>query len=92
MAWLRKVVRSKWLVAILVAVALLMTVGCYGNFKVTKSLYEWNGEIENEYLESAAMIGMIIIPAYEVAMLADAIVFNPIEFWTGDEAEIIEDM
>jgi hypothetical protein len=92
MAWLRKVVRSKWLVAVLVAVAMMMAMGCYGDFKVTKSLYEWNGDIENEYLESAAMVGLIIIPVYEVVMLADAIVFNPIEFWTGEEAEIVEDM
>jgi hypothetical protein len=81
----KKALRCKWLVSAVLVVALLpMAMGCYGNFKLTKSVYEWNGNIENEYVESGVMIGMIIIPVYEFCMLADVIVFNVLEFW-GEE-------
>jgi len=32
-----------------------------------------------------------IIPVYGFAYLADIIVFNSIEFWTGESAEVWED-
>ncbi len=61
---------------------------CYGNFYLTKSVYRWNGSIGNSsmtgrFLRSLVMIALSIIPVYGIAMLADLIILNLIEFWTG---------
>jgi hypothetical protein len=64
--------------------------GCYGGFQLTKALYKFNGEVKlsedqkaNRVAQSAVMILLVIIPVYQLAALADAIIINSIEFWTG---------
>jgi hypothetical protein len=64
--------------------------GCYGGFAVTQALYKFNGEIKvsddkkaNRVVQSVVMVVMAIFPVYEIAMLADALIVNSIEFWTG---------
>lgn len=64
--------------------------GCYGGFQLTKALYKFNGEVKlgedpkaNRVAQSAVMILLVIIPVYQLAALADAVIINSIEFWTG---------
>jgi hypothetical protein len=64
--------------------------GCYGGFNLTRSLYKWNGNIEaskdkqaNTVVQSLVMVVLVIVPVYGLATLADALVVNSIEFWTG---------
>lgn len=57
---------------------------CYGNFALTRKLYQWNGSITgNKYINNFAFWALCIIPAYELASSIDFIVLNTIEFWTG---------
>jgi hypothetical protein len=64
--------------------------GCYGGFNLTRNLYKWNGNIEvndgkntNEVVQSAVMVLLWAIPVYQIVILADALVINSIQFWTG---------
>ena len=71
-------------IVLCIAVA-LMTISCYGKFPVTKAVYRVNGDVSDEKIVKTLVFwGMIILPVYELSMLGDAIVFNLIEFWTGE--------
>lgn len=58
--------------------------GCYGPFRLTKNLHEWNGTVGDKFINSLVFFAFIIIPVYEVAVFVDGVVLNTIEFWTGD--------
>ena len=66
------------------------TTACYGPFNVTKSLHRWNGQIKgndpvaDKWMRELVFLGLVILPVYEFAALGDAIIFNSIEFWTGN--------
>jgi hypothetical protein len=57
--------------------------GCYGKFALTRKLYALNGEVSDKFLRSGLTWAFLIFPVYEVVGLADFIVFNSIEFWSG---------
>jgi len=57
--------------------------GCYGQFALTRKLYEWNGSLGNKFLNTVVMWAFLIIPVYEVCSFVDLVVLNLIEFWTG---------
>ncbi len=64
--------------------------GCYGGFNLTRSLLKWNGNIRvsddkgvNGVVRSAVMVVLWAVPVYEIAILADALIVNTMEFWTG---------
>ncbi len=68
--------------------ALLVTAatasGCYGQFALTRALYDWNGRATpNKVANSALTWAMILIPVYAVAGVVDFLVLNTIEFWSG---------
>jgi hypothetical protein len=72
-------------VALLLAVSMgWMASGCFGKFQLTRKLYEANQSVEDKYLRSAVTWVFVIIPIYGVAALLDFIVFNLIEFWSGE--------
>ena len=56
--------------------------GCYGQFALVKTLYKVNGTVENIYARSGVTALLLILPVYEFAGLGDAIIVNPIEFWS----------
>lgn len=58
--------------------------GCYGQFALTRTIYDWNGRATtNKVANSALTWAMIIIPVYPVAGLVDFVVLNTVEFWSG---------
>jgi hypothetical protein len=72
--------------ALLVAMTPLF-VGCYGAFPLTRAVYRANGSIENELVRQGVFWAFVILPVYETATIADAVVFNLIDFWTSTEVE-----
>jgi hypothetical protein len=71
-------------VALTLAMGLSLSSGCYGQFGLTRRLYAWNGEASpNRFVNSAIMWGLVIIPVYALAGIADFAVFNVVEFWGG---------
>lgn len=68
-----------------------MMMSCYGAFPLTHTVYRLNDQAGNgvqnptgsKVVKSVVFWILVIIPVYKVAMLADAIVLNLIEFWSG---------
>ena len=61
-----------------------MTSACYGPFNLTRNIWHWNGSIENKWGREGVFLVLAIIPVYGICMLGDAIIFNSIEFWGGE--------
>lgn len=78
--------RSSRLVAALFATFLSLHVsGCFGSFALTKKIYGINETVsDNKFVRWLVFLGFSIIPVYGVGVLVDAIVFNSIEFWSGN--------
>lgn len=75
---------KKGSVLVLLLALTIMISGCYGNFTLTRKIYNWNGSQEDKYVQSALAWGLVILPVYSSAMFVDAVFFNLVEFWTGD--------
>ena len=58
--------------------------GCTGTFMLTKKVYNLHRQQEDKWTDELLFLCFTIIPVYGLATLGDAIVFNSIEFWTGD--------
>lgn len=56
---------------------------CIGSFSLTNKLLTWNRHIDNKFVNELVFIAFWILPVYEVSGLADVLVLNSIEFWSG---------
>lgn len=80
----------------LTAVALASTLlfsSCIGSFNLSRKILAWNQTIDNKFVNEVVFFAMWIVPVYEISMLADILVINSIEFWTGEnpvEAGIVK--
>jgi hypothetical protein len=46
----------------------------------------YNGNIsDDQTIQSVTFWAFVVPPVYEVAMAGDAVIFNLVEFWTGDQ-------
>ncbi|MEQ8820911.1 MAG: DUF3332 family protein [Sumerlaeia bacterium] len=80
---------ARALAVLLLAATLPALSGCYGNFPLTKAVYNFNGEVsDNKIVQSLIFWVFIFLPVYGFAQLGDAIIFNLIEFWTGESLTI----
>lgn len=57
---------------------------CIGSFSLTNKLLSWNNTIGNKFVNELVFFAFWVIPVYEVSCLADVLVLNSIEFWSGD--------
>jgi hypothetical protein len=65
----------------LMLIAAMLT-GCTGSFELTKKVYKFHRTIENKWVDEIVFLVFCYVPVYVIAILADAIIFNSIEFWT----------
>lgn len=61
----------------------LLSTSCIGRFALTNKLLSWNQQISNKFVNELVFIAFWAIPVYEVSALADILVINSIEFWSG---------
>lgn len=82
------IMKKKYLsVALVVALAgSLLTTSCIGSFSLTNKLLDWNKSIGNKFVNEVVFFAFWVVPVYEVAALADILVLNSIEFWSGNNA------
>lgn len=73
---------GKGIALVLVAAVGALSAGCFGKFQLTRKLYDINRSIDEKYVRSAAT-WIFVIP-YAVTGLLDFVLFNVIEFWTGE--------
>lgn len=72
----------KKLVASLVLLTFVLT-GCFGSFNLTRTVYQFNKSQGDKWAREIVFIVLVVVPVYGLSSLADAIVFNSVEFWTG---------
>ena len=56
---------------------------CIGSFGLHSKLVNWNQSIGTKFVNELVYLACNIIPVYPVCYLADALVINSIEFWSG---------
>ena len=72
------------LTAALAALLLSSLTSCMGKFALTRNLYAWNDQVSNKFVNEIIFVAFWILPVYEVCGIADLLVLNTIEFWSGD--------
>lgn len=72
------------------AAGLIATVGasmtfssCIGQFALTNRVLDWNNQLGNKFVNELVFFAFWVLPVYEVTALADVLVLNSIEFWSG---------
>lgn len=61
----------------------MLFTSCIGNFALTNKLLSWNKQIGNKFVNELVFFCFWLLPVYEVTALADVVVLNSIEFWSG---------
>lgn len=69
------------------AAALALTVfqgGCFGSFKLTQAIWKFNKGISHDkWIQWVLFLPLAIFQVYSIGALADVLVLNSIEFWSG---------
>ena len=61
----------------------ILSASCIGKFQLTNNLLAWNKTVSNKFVNELVFIALCIVPVYEISALADILVLNSIEFWSG---------
>lgn len=61
----------------------MVSTSCIGKFQLTRNLLDWNNNISSKLVNELVFVALCIVPVYEVSALADLLVINSIEFWSG---------
>lgn len=77
-----KKINLKMAATVMISGAFLLS-SCVGSFGLHSKLVNWNQSIGNKFVNELVYLACNIIPVYGVCYLADAVVINSIEFWSG---------
>ena len=80
-------------IAAVILAGSLVLPSCIGSFALSNKVRAWNQTIDNKFVNEVVFLALWIVPVYEISMLADVLVINSIEFWTGEnpaEAGIVK--
>jgi len=63
----------------------LLTPACLGPDNLYGGIKNWNANVaKQDWLNEVIFVGFWILPVYPLAALGDILIFNTIEYWTGD--------
>jgi hypothetical protein len=70
----------------MIALVLLsfVSVGCTGSFMLTKKVYNWHRSMGDKWGDEFGFLVCVLLPVYGISTFADAVIFNSVEFWTGN--------
>ncbi|NCC09683.1 MAG: DUF3332 domain-containing protein [Bacteroidia bacterium] len=74
--------KTVWALLMLFSSGLFFS-SCVGSFSLFNHLRSWNQTVSDKFVNELIFLSMHIVPVYEAAYLADALVINSIEFWSG---------
>ncbi|MCH5232933.1 MAG: DUF3332 domain-containing protein [Muribaculaceae bacterium] len=69
--------------AIVLAASFCMQ-SCIGSFSLTNKVLRWNRQVSNKFINELVFFAFWVLPVYEVTAIADLLVINSIEFWSGN--------
>ena len=79
--------RKKVLLPLVLVLAMsILNQGCVGTFALTHEVWERNMKVENKAGREALFLGLLIIPVYPLALIADMLIFNTGEFFSDENA------
>ncbi len=65
----------------------LFGASCLGPNKTFNKVHDWNMTVtSNRWGNEAVFLGLTICQVYSLCLFADYVVFNSIEWWSGDES------
>lgn len=62
----------------------IIATGCTGTFQLTRKVYDFQTSPKDKWVDEVLFLAFVIIPVYGASTLVDAVVFNSLEFWTGE--------
>ncbi len=77
----------------LVLASSLSLQSCIGSFALTNKVLRWNNQVGSKFVNELVFCAFWILPVYELTALADLLVLNSVEFWSGSnpvEARVIK--
>ena len=78
---------KKMMRTIAVILTLMMLSGCMGHSALTSKVLRWNLETaESRWGREGVFLGLWITLVYPVCFILDLLIFNSIEFWTGENS------
>lgn len=77
-----KKINLKMAATVMICGAFLFS-SCIGSFGLHSKLVSWNQSIGTKFVNELVYLALNIIPVYAVCYLADTLVINSIEFWSG---------
>lgn len=69
---------------LLATVALVPLQSCIGSFALTNKILSWNNQVGSKFVNELVFFAFWVLPVYEVTSIADLLVLNSIEFWSGN--------
>jgi hypothetical protein len=57
---------------------------CIGSFALFNKVRTWNQGVGNKFVNELVFIALNIVPVYGIVYMADVLVINSIEFWSGE--------
>lgn len=61
----------------------LFMYSCIGSFGLTRKIYNWNQSMGDKWINEVVFF-VLSFDVYAISVFADAVLFNTIEFWTGN--------
>ena len=77
---MKKIIRNS---ALMIAAAFMLS-SCIGSFQLTNKVKDWNESLGDKFINEVVFLAFHIVPVYQICMFADGVVFNSVEFWTGE--------
>lgn len=70
--------------SILAIIASCSMQSCIGSFALTNKVLSWNNQVSSKFVNELVFFAFWILPVYEVTSVADLLILNSIEFWSGN--------
>ena len=75
-------------IAVLLISSSFLFQSCLGSFSLTNKVLNWNRNVSNKFVNEVVFFAFWILPVYEVTAVADLLVINSIEFWSGNKPNL----
>ena len=70
-------------IAITLASCSMLLSSCLGSFALTEKVKSWNRHVGNKFINELVYIAFWGIGVYPISYVADLLIINSIEFWSG---------